>query len=269
MRFFIVFAVFLIFALARRYMSATAVKPPAEHYSQEELNSRFGNTQWIVGLSIAVVGVLFAWSTHAAFIWLNHYLATFDGPTEFQLWPQSAIWWFFPGFGALTLSWEIVLQLWAALGSREEAQLYDYWSIQKTGFNATKLIRWMAVVVTLPIAILTILALSVHASLRRDDIRDCGYAFAPCKTYRYSAALRMTTIEGFRDRDGKLTRRAGIVIDFSDGRRWSSADIGDFKDSVDPAVASFLQSKTHLQYEDAETQADIPQLNVGFQPKAK
>jgi hypothetical protein len=53
------------------------------------------------------------------------------------------------------------------------------------------------------------------------DIRDCGYAFAPCKIYRFADARRMTIIDGFRDRDSRLIRRAGIVIDFSDGQRWS------------------------------------------------
>lgn len=70
----------------------------------------------------------------------------------------------------------------------------------------------------------------------------------------------MTIIEGFRNRDGKLTRRAGIVIDFSDGNRWSSADYGDFRAGVDPALADFLQGKTHLDYDYAETEADIPPL---------
>ena len=56
-----------------------------------------------------------------------------DGPADFRIWPQSAIWWFFPGFGALTLSWEITLQLWSHLGNRDDASLYAYWSNQRTG----------------------------------------------------------------------------------------------------------------------------------------
>lgn len=63
-----------------------------------------------------------------------------------------------------------------------------------------------------------------------------------------------------RDRDGKLTRRAGIVIDFSDGRRWSSADIGDFNERLDPALEQFLENRTHLLYNYAQTEADIPPL---------
>jgi hypothetical protein len=262
-----IIAVSFVFALARRYMSIASVKPPEGLDSVRNLDSRFDNTQWIIGISMVVVGVLFVMSTHSALVLLNRYFSTTDGPAEFRLWQQSAIWWFFPGFGALALSWEIVLQLWSDLGNREAARLYNYWSIQKSGFDAPKLLRWMAVLVALPIGVLTVLALPMHVALRQDDIRDCGYAFAPCKVYRYVDARRMTMIEGFRDREGKLTKRAGIVIDFNDDRRWSSADIGDFSPTVNPAFTEFLQKKTQLPLNYAQTEADIPRLDFKPQPE--
>jgi hypothetical protein len=246
-------------------MSAASVKSPQPRFSLAELDSRFRNTQWVVGLGMVVVGILFALSTHAALVWLNRYFSTSDGPALFRMWPQDAIWWFFPGFGAVALSWEIVLQLWSDVGNGEDARLYNYWSIQKTGFDATRLLRWMAVLIVLPIGILTILALPMHAALRQDDIRDCGYAFRPCRLYRFADARRMTMIDGFRNREGKLTRRAGIIIDFSDGTRWSSAEIGDFTDSVSPKFAEFLQKRTQLPIGRAQTEADIPQLNIEHQ----
>lgn len=263
---FTIIAVSFVFTLARRYMSAASVKAPPGRPSLADLEKRFGNTQWIVGISMLVVGVLFAISTHAALVLLNRYFSTKDGPAEFRLWQQNAIWWFFPGFGALALSWEIVMQFWSDFGNREEAHLYNYWSIQKSGFDAPKLLRWMAIVVVLPIGLLTVLALPMHAELRQDDIHDCGYAFTPCHVYRYVDARRMTMIEGFRTRDGKLTRRAGIVIDFSDGRRWTSANIGDFSNTVDPAFANFLAKRTQLPLNHAQTEADIPRPNSGPQP---
>ncbi len=254
-------AVYLAFALARRYMPSASAKSPENYASMADLENRFRSTQWVVGICMVLVGVLFALSAHAAFVWLNRYLASTDGPAEFTLWPQNAIWWFFPGFGALTLSWEIILQVWSDLGNRENARLYNYWSIQKSGFDAPKFLRWMAVLIALPIGILTALALPMHAVLHQDDIKDCGYAFASCKTYRYANARRLTMIDGFRDRQGTLTKRAGIVIDFADGRRWSSADMGDFSDHVDPAFAEFLEKKTELPLDRAQTEVDIPRFN--------
>jgi hypothetical protein len=256
-------AVFLVFALARKYLAPAPGEPSAkEKYSPEELDSRFGGVQWLVGLGTVVVGLAFTWSTHAALLWLNRSLANADGPARFELWPQSVIWWFFPGFGALALSWEITLQLWSYFGGRNEADLYSYWSSQRVGFDSRRVLRWVALLVVVPIGILTVLALPMHEALREHDIRDCGYAFGPCKTFPYSDARRLTMIEGFRDRNGKLTDRAGIVIDFDDGRRWSSADIGDFNKSVDPTLASFLSGKTGLSPQSAETEDDIPRLDA-------
>jgi len=260
--FFTIIAVSFFLALARRYMSVAAVKAPPGHPSMADLENRFRNTQWIVGISIVAVGVLFAISRHATLVLLNRYFSTIDGPAEFRIWQQRATWWFFPGFGAVALAWEIVLQLWSDFGNREEVQLYNYWSIQKSGINVTKLLRWMAILIVLPIGLLTVLALPMHAALGQDDIRDCGYAFTPCKLYRYVDARRMTMIEGFRTHDGKLTRRAGIVIDFSGGRDWSSADLGDFSPNVDPAITEFLKKKTRLPLNHAQAEADISPLDL-------
>ncbi|HTC50132.1 MAG TPA: hypothetical protein VK722_22620 [Candidatus Aquilonibacter sp.] len=119
----------------------------------------------------------------------------------------------------------------------------------------------MALVIVLPIGFFTVLALPMHTALRPQEIHDCGYAWAGCKTFEYSKAVRMTLIEGFRDRDGKLHARAGIILDFADGRRWSSADSGDFNKSVDPGLSTYLIEHTGLPLEQAETEMDIPKVN--------
>src|SRR5262249_52108949 len=115
-----------------------------------------------------------------------------------------------------------------------------------------------ALVIAAPIGVFTILALPMHASLRHQDIRVCGYGWAGCTTFDYSAVVRMTEIKGFRGRDGKLHLRAGIVLDFADGRRWSSADMGDFHDSVDPRLSDFLLKRTGLPLGQADAEIDIP-----------
>jgi hypothetical protein len=250
-------AVALVFALARRYMSAAKLKPPAEAYSPRDLDIRFNSLQWLVGAGTALIGILFALGSYGFFLRMNRFLASFDGPANFWIWPQSAIWWFFPGFGALALSWELVLQSWARFGKRDEANLYGYWSSEKICFDSRKMLRWMAILIALPIGILTVLALPMRTALRQDDIKDCGYAF---KVYRYADARRMTVVEGSRNHDGKFNRRPGIVIDFSDGRRWSSADESDFSKFVDPDFAMFLATKTNLPFNYLQTEADIPPL---------
>ncbi len=249
-------AVAIGLAFARKYLK------PSTRLSEAQLSAldeRFQHTKWAVGVGMIAVAVVFVWATHYVLVSLNRYLAASDGPgTGLQLWPQAAIWWFFPGFGALTLCCELTLQLWSVFGNSETARSYRLWSDGRAGFDCTRILRGMALVIAAPIGVLTVLALPMHASLRHEDIRACGYAWAGCKTFDYSKAVRMTLIEGFRDRDSKLHPRAGIVLDFSDGRRWSSADIGDFRNSVDPALSAYLVERTRLPLEYAETEGEIP-----------
>jgi hypothetical protein len=249
-------AVAIGFALGRKYLK------PSARLSEPQLSAldeRFQRTKWVVGASLIAVAIVFAWATHYVLVLLNRYLAEGDGPaTLLHLWPQTAIWWFFPGLGALALCWEITLQLWSAFGRADAARSYRLWSDGRAGLDCTRILRWMALVIVAPIGVLTVLALPMHASLRHEDVRVCGYAWAGCKTFDYSKAVRMTQIEGFRDRDGQLHPRAGIVLDFADGTRWSSTDIGDFRNGVDPALSAYLAERTRLSLEQAETEREIP-----------
>ena len=247
-----------VFALARRYFPAKPAKEFAGTLSIKDLDARFALPQWGVGIAMVVIGGAIAWATHAVLVNLNRFVATLEGPSEFVLLPQTAIWWFLPGFAAVTLAWDITLGVWSSVGDKKEVELYNYWTITKAGFDSTRILRIMAVVIVLPIAILTALAIPQHAALKSDEIRARGYGLGGVQLYRYSDARRMTIIRGFRDRNGKMTRRAGVVLDFSDGRRWSSADLGNFEPIVDPKLVSFLQTKVGLQLERADTESDIP-----------
>jgi len=250
-------AVAFIFGLARRFLPARALADKLGAYSLADLNSRFRSKQWIVGFSMVIVGIVFFWLTHLGFVEMNRVLAESEGPAHFVLLPQTAIWWFFPGFGALALSWELTLLLWSTFGDRREASLYDAWSSQKAGFDSRRVLRIMALFIAFPIGFLTFLALPMHDTLHDGEIRTSGFAWRNRSVYRYSDAHRMTTIEGFRRRDGKFTPRAGVVIDFAGRRRWSSSDSGDFKKVVDPKLVEFLQQKTGLRVEHSETASDI------------
>ena len=249
-------AVYSAFALARRCLPARS-HPSDSEFSSDDLSARFVTTQWLVNAGIIIVGVTFAFSMHALFVSLNRYASTSQNLDGLRLWPQPAIWWFFPGFGALTISWELVLLLWSWFGNHHEAHLYESWSNRRAGIDCTKVLRWMGLLVALPIGVFTTLAIPMHATLGASGIIDCGYAFAGCRQYAYSDAKRMTQIDGFRNRDGTLAPRAGIVIDFKDGRRWSSAEWGDFSRSVDPALSELLKTRTGLNIGHAATVEEI------------
>jgi hypothetical protein len=115
----------------------------------------------------------------------------------------------------------------------------------------------MALLIAAPIGGFTLLEVPSHVSLTDKVIIDHGYGLGKPQIYRYDAARKLTIIEGFRVKDGSLTSRAGIVIDFDGGRRWSSANSGDFKKQVDSALQDFLMQKTKLLPKHAETVDDI------------
>jgi hypothetical protein len=76
-------------ALARKY-----VKPSARLSEMQlsALDDCFRQTQWIVGISVVAVGVVFVWTTHYVLVSLNNLFAASDGPRpSFRLWPQTAI----------------------------------------------------------------------------------------------------------------------------------------------------------------------------------
>jgi hypothetical protein len=235
-----------------------------------ELDERFSPLRGRVIGGMIAVGLLLLFGSWFILCWTNRFLARADGPALYQFLPQTAIWWFFPGLGAVALCWELTLQIWSLFGDRATVDLFSDWTNQSNvfwgrasyvGMDSRKALRWLALLIVVPIGIFTVLALNMHASVGPDVIRDCGYAFRPCSVYALSDVRRITQIDGFRTTDGKLTRRAGVVLDFKDGRRWSSADWGNFRDSVDPALTAFLKTKTGLPLNFAETEDDIPQLD--------
>jgi len=198
-----------------------------------ELDDRFEHLRGRVIGGMLLIGVAFLFGSWLALKYTNLALATIGRPATFRFLPQTAIWWFFPGFGALSLCWELTLQVMALFMGRDTVNLFSDWTNQTTtfwgsasytGMDSRRVLRWLALLIALPIGLFTVLALNMHATISQNEIRDCGYAFKPCKVYSLADARRITAIEGFRNRYGKLNNRAGISIDFKDGRRRSSAE---------------------------------------------
>jgi hypothetical protein len=239
-------AVYGTFALARKYMPAKAKGQISDRPYVNHREESFSSTQWIVGGATALVITGFVFLTHALLVYLSRRYAALDGPAAIRLFPQTTVWWFFPGFCAFAIGYEIVLQIWSRFTDDGSADRYSAWSNAKAGFDGRRLLRWMALVIAAPIGIFTLLELPVHVSLGEQSIVDHGYGVTRSEIYRYDAARRLTIIDGFKNRDGTLVPRAGIVLDFDDGRRWSSARSGDFKKQVDPALLEFLVQRTRL-----------------------
>jgi len=251
----------------RASLPASAMKAPDPKDADED--GKFGSRYLLVQICIVAVGLLFAVSTHRALLWLNRRIVTAEGPANYRIWPSPAMFWFFPGFGALTLAWPIVLQFWSDFISRRAAYSFNYWWAQSAGYDSTRALERLALILTAPMGVLTILLLPTHISLRPHDIRDCKYGIAPCKTYLYSDARRMTLFNAVDNRDGGIVRGAGIAIDFKDGHRWTSTEIGDDTETVDPALIETLKEQTKLPLHHARSEADIPVLDQSAEPNSR
>jgi hypothetical protein len=250
-------AVALAFVLLRKYMHGSKSTELPRGVSLEELEDRFSSINWVVYPGMAFVGVTFAWITYKCFVALNQFFAAREGPAYFRLLPSPWIWLFFPIFGALSLSWEITLFIWAMFATPQTADLYIRWTNLKAGFNSTKALRWVALLVALPIGIFTLLALPMHTTLHAEEMRIRQYASSSSLKYSYKDARRLAVVNGLRDRDGKFKPRADIIVEFADGYRWSSAANRDFTSVVDTDLLNFLVAKTRLPVEDAETEGDL------------
>ena len=246
-------AVVLVFGFAM------PVRPQTKGYTTETegmIDNGSASTVSVYGATVLMmVAILF--TGHAVLVWLNREFALADGPAAIRLFPQMAIWWFLPGFAASCLSYEIVVQLWSLTKGRGSVESFDREKSEDAGFDSRRLLRWMVLVVVLPIGLLTVLALPKHASLGPDVISEHGYGFKGKRVFRYADARRLTAIDGFRNRDGKFIARAGLVLNFVGGSSWSSADWGDFQKSIDPQLADFLVAKTGLRLEKRSTFEEI------------
>jgi hypothetical protein len=79
----------------------------------------------------------------------------------------------------------------------------------------------------------------------------------------------MTLFNAIDNRDGGIVRGAGIAIDFKDGHRWTSTEIGDDTETVDPALIETLKEQTKLPLHHARSEADIPVLDQSAEPNSR
>jgi heme/copper-type cytochrome/quinol oxidase subunit 2 len=217
----------------------------------------FQSVNWFVSTAMFAVMALFAFTTYNILRAANQYFADAEGPAQFQLLPSNVIWMFLPGFGALALSWEITLQVWSLFAGKKRVEHYVSWYHERAGFNSTRILRWMALLIVLPIGIATILAVPMHSTLNESEIYVRSYASITPLRLPYADARRLTVVQGLRDRNGKFTARAEILIDFANGYRWHSESNRDFSPAVDASLLKFLEQKTGLPASEVETERDL------------
>ena len=225
-------------ALARKF-----TKPPAAEVLPPISGDATLPSDFWVNLSMAVVGILVALATHAALVAGNRFFATRSDQIDLVLYPSHAIWWFFPGFAALCLSWEIVLRLWMLFAP---SRAIAYRDAATRSFDSTLILRWLAVLIVLPLGLVSVLALPIHTTLTRTYIDQGHFASFRREVLPFANAKDLTLFDGYTLRDGSFQPGAGILIRFKDGRIWNSTNVGVGNGPVDARVLGILAKNSGL-----------------------
>jgi hypothetical protein len=121
-----------------------------------------------------------------------------------------------------------------------------------------RVMKWLTIVIVLPIGFFTILAIPMHLSIANSEIRVGHYASLRTESFPYSQAKKAIMVHGSRDRNGVFTARQDLFLDFADSRRLDVNAAGDGGSHISDGVVQLLLSKTGLNPEDADTASDLP-----------
>jgi len=232
---------------------------------REDLWASFSNRRHLFQFWNLVVGLLFSIGVYFSLVAINERLTGVAIPSEIKLFPSPFLWGFFPAFGGFCLAWDIRVFLWSIFGNSRTAKLYRIWARRSSGgeqnvYAVSSFNRWFVRLIVLPTGLFTVLALNLHATIGSESIREFGYAFKPCEVFPYADVRRITYVA--RHKTSNTTTGASLVLDFKDGRRWSTGDWGDDADDVDPAVVSLLRKKMAFPLDTANRIEEIPPRTV-------
>jgi len=232
----------------------------------EDRAVRLRKMQPIVNACTVITFLLFFFGVHALLIFLNARLASLDRTALFTFLPEPGNWWGFPLVGAISLSWEITLQIWSLLGHRATANEYREWG--KTAplnfrghifvLNAQKFFQWAAMFIALPVGAYTLLDLNEHTSFNPESMSVCGLAYRQWETRAYSELVRITAVQGKVDSRGRYSHAPALVLTFNERYRWNSARWNAQNPSDLNTVANFLAKKTNLPVDQALTEEGVP-----------
>jgi len=222
----------------------------------DDLEAKFSDWQTTINLCCVATAILFLFATHFLLKFATQTLATSDGIPGLHILSQPAIWWFFPSIGALSLSFEIVLQAWSIFIARKTVNLYSDWAARQpkktkngiTYYDSRKWCRWLALLIALPIGALTALALREHITFAEDGMHQYGFAFVAPKIYPYSQIRQVSQVDGVLGKHNKFIPRPYVVIYFADGYRWSQEDWDDTTQGITDELDATLTAHTELSF---------------------
>lgn len=243
----------VVFSLFRKYFPA---KPDRtlERYDRPE--GKRLPTGAFNAITIAS-GVTIASGGHFALIAISHLFARTDGQALASVFPVTATWWLLPGFAAIAVPWPLTIALLRHSGYQDEAAYLEDEGSRKSGFDCFRVMVGMNLFIVLPIALFTLLALPERLILTEREIRWTHYAALWPETFPYAEVVRITSVQGYRLRDGSFEAHKDLILDFKDGRRLSANAVGDGGSEPDAKVVSVILAKTGLNPETKLTREEL------------
>lgn len=243
-------AVLAAFALFRRYM------PPSRkrHKDLDDVVPADGAA--VYGVMI-LIDIVFALVTYECQLQLNHVLATLSGSAAFYIFPEKAMWWFFPMLGALTLGWELTDRIWTAFGAGDAFAAYAQNTYEQAGFDSGRACLWLAAVVALPIGIAFLLATPIHTAIRSNGIDIAGFASLHEWHDSYSDLGRFVVVAGYLNDTGTFIANPKVFCLMKDGSKISFSANLDGGKQADQSLISYLQSHIPVPAEYVGTEAEL------------
>jgi len=250
---FVPLVIGVVFSLFRRYFPAKR-DLTLQRYDRPEgkrlPTGVFSAITIAMGIAIAVGGYFGLLAT-------NHLLAKADGPALAQAFPVAVWWCFLPGFAALAVPWPLTIALLRRTTYHDEAAYVEDEANSKSGFDCFRIMVGMNIFLVLPIAVFTFLALPERLTLTDHEIRWTHYASLMPEVFPYADAIRLTTVDGYKLRDGTFESHKDLLIDFKDGRRLSANAVGDGGSEPSPDEINVIRAKTGLTPNEAQTAEDL------------
>jgi len=155
---------------------------------------------------------------------INRIWGASHGPYAFLLTPSNVWWYLYGGFFGLCLGWPLATMILRKMMDRKTWEIWLAQQNQKAGFDCSKAMRWLAYLILVPYTALFLPSLGCHARFSTDEIGIQGYLDWNEARHAYSDVTRVALIDGWLDRSGVFNSDPRILIDFHDGKRWTTRD---------------------------------------------
>ncbi|RJE72764.1 hypothetical protein [Reichenbachiella sp. MSK19-1] len=227
-------------------------KPPAIQQEDRELLTKKYKAFDI----LLLVGFLFSLPFNAVIVTLllerlsDLELAVEPKPA-FLIKQNSGTWFVIGIFSALGISTSIYILIVRLAKKKLASEYWRYYNL-KYGFNASKLLKYLAIGILLVVTIFTSLTLNSNVKVFDESISINGiFDITPTK-YDLNEVVEITEFEKAIAPNGKVVEKKHHSLKFTDGRTWRTTDDMRSFTKKDSTIIKYLLDRTNLVLKRAE-----------------